>query len=98
MYVLLGAFPAFLSLATVSAGVVLPAGQVPLRFLPAKVTKNIISELLYDDVAALLKNNSIPGYAVALIKLGEDEEFEFASWGNQTEAGDKLTPQVIIHQ
>lgn len=89
----LGAVSALTSFTAVVAGAVFPSAQLPLSSRPG-TQKTVISEEFYNRIAFLLKNNTVPGYSVALVKLGQEDEFEFASWGNRTEDGDKVTPEV----
>jgi hypothetical protein len=56
------------------------------------------SSVLNADVRAqietLVRQNGIPGYAVAVVRAGVTTEF--GAWGNRTEAGDKVDENVRL--
>lgn len=91
------AIPVLLSVTVVASGVVAPNEQVPLLGLErpsVSLHHGVLSKELTNTVAAILKNNTVPGYSLAIIRPGQD--VEFGSWGNRTEEGDKTTPQVSL--
>jgi hypothetical protein len=57
---------------------------------------SVLSRELDSYIQDLLNNASIPGYALGIVRLdrGIDAEVEFGNWGNKTEDGDKVTPDV----
>jgi hypothetical protein len=67
--------------------------------LPAvcgNILKTRAGEVLTPEVSASIdairRNASIPGYSIALVKLGK--ETEFGSWGNMTEDGKLISEDV----
>jgi CubicO group peptidase (beta-lactamase class C family) len=56
------------------------------------------SSVLNADIRAhietLVRQNGIPGYAVAVVRAGVTTEF--GAWGNRTEAGDKVDENVRL--
>ena len=54
----------------------------------------VLSPELYDTISMILRNNTVPGYSLAIVRPGADIEVEYGTWGNRTEGGDEVTPNV----
>lgn len=60
----------------------------------ARETGGVITSEVNSQIAEMLKNSTVPGYAVALVQLGANETVEYAAWGNRTEGGDVVKSDV----
>jgi hypothetical protein len=62
----------------------------------ASLGGSILSPKLSSHIRDLLNNASVPGYAIAIVRPGHDidVEVEYGNWGNKTEDGDRVTPDV----
>jgi hypothetical protein len=49
---------------------------------------------LHDSIDAILKENTVVGYSLALVRLEAEVEVEYGAWGISTEDGEKMTPEV----
>jgi hypothetical protein len=58
-----------------------------IRILPA----------LNDAIASILKDNTIPGYSLAIVRPRAEVEVEYGAWGIRTEDGDEMTPEVYLY-
>lgn len=53
----------------------------------------LITPELDARIAEILKNNTVPGYALAIVRL-DDPRVEYGVWGNRTEDGDPISTDV----
>jgi hypothetical protein len=57
----------------------------------------ILDNALRAEIAAIVKKSGLPGYSLAILRVGAPTEEEFGSWGMRTESGDKLDENVRIY-
>lgn len=83
---------ALAGLGYVCALVAPPNAQTPLGLFSSD--GKVISPELYDTISTILINNTVPGYSLAIVRPGADTKVEYGTWGNRTEDGDEVTPNV----
>jgi hypothetical protein len=62
------------------------------NILKARAGSKVLTPEVSASIDAIRRNASIPGYSIALVKLGK--ETEFGSWGNMTEDGKLISEDV----
>jgi hypothetical protein len=87
-----------LAVATVVAGeraqVPLSSGDdAPLR-RPLANTSKVLDGPLVERITRLLEENHVPGYSLAVVRPGASNDVEYFTWGNRTEDGEPVTPEV----
>jgi hypothetical protein len=73
------------------------ATQVPLTITePAHdfEPSPILDKNLNDTIAQILKEHSVPGYSLVLVRPRVQARVEYGAWGIRNEDGDPMTPQV----
>jgi hypothetical protein len=68
------------------------AHQIP--FSRASCQDGRVLPALHASIAEILKNNTVPGYSIAVVRLDTEHELEYDAWGVSTEDGEKMTPEV----
>jgi hypothetical protein len=54
----------------------------------------VLDDALRAKIAAIVQQNGVPGYSLAILRVGASTEQEFGAWGLRTEAGDKVDENV----
>ena len=85
---------ALVGLGYVAALATPPNAQTPLDLFSSG--GKVISPELYDTISTILRNNTVPGYSLAIVRPGADTKVEYETWGNRTEDGDEVTPNVRV--
>jgi hypothetical protein len=83
-------FLAFVTAAAVSS---VSAEPIPRATAPV----GLLTDEVKAGIAAVLKQNGMPGYSMTIVGLGGPDNVEHAFWGNRTEAGDKVDELVSLH-
>lgn len=59
-------------------------------------SKRALTPDIVDHIQAVIKQHNVPGLSLAVIHA--DGETEFGAWGNKTEDGDPMTPDVSLRR
>jgi hypothetical protein len=54
----------------------------------------VLDQSLTEQITRLLKEHNAPGYSIAVVRPDAAEEVEYFAWGNRTEDGAPVTPNV----
>lgn len=55
---------------------------------------SVITPAITDQINQILQNGTVPGYSVAIVHVGDGGGVEYGVWGNRTEDGDLVQPDV----
>jgi hypothetical protein len=75
--------------------VLFPGGLDVPTHKPLSKDSKVLDRNLLERITRLLKESSVPGYSLVVVRPGALEDVEYFTWGNRTEDGDPMTPEVL---
>jgi hypothetical protein len=79
-----------------TGGLLVHAQQAPFSIASHRTDSDdpILSAAVRTAIGDMLARSGSPAYSVALVRLGARTPLELATWGNATEDGDLMKPDV----
>jgi hypothetical protein len=61
---------------------------------PLSSASKVLDRNLLERITRLLEHSYAPGYSLVVVRPGASEDVEYFTWGNRTEDGEPMTPEV----
>jgi hypothetical protein len=63
---------------------------------PLAKTSKVLDGHLVGRITQLLEESRVPGYSLVVVRPDASDDVEYFTWGNRTEDGDLMTPEVRL--